>query len=208
MLKKILYLVLSSVSLLAMHSVELNINDLDLEGAVKLDVGQYTNSVEPDTTFVGISYINANENYSYDEDGNSLNELGGYLDLNFLIKEEIKNSDFSVGLGVKTVFISIDNPNLEMFSAIPLGIEVEYALPLKKVIPIWFGAEIYYAPESLSFADSRSYFEYRIEANFEVIKRGTLYFGFRNIDTNYIIDDIKYDYTYNQSGYFGFKFSF
>lgn len=208
MLKTILYLVVSSISLFAMHTVELNINNLDLEAGVKLDVAQFSNNVEPDTTFIGVSYINANEEYSKDKKGDRLTELGGFFNFNFLVKQEIDNSSLSIGLGLKTIFSSIKDPDVGTFSAIPLGIEAEYILPLDSAIPIWFNTKVYYAPESLTFSKARSYLEYRIETNMEIIQRGTLYFGFRNIDTNYIIDEIGYDYEFNQSGYFGFKFVF
>ena len=208
MLVRLLVLVIMSIKLFAMHSIELNINDLDLETGVKLDIGQFTNNVEPDTTFIGISYINANEEYSNDENKNSISELGGYFNFNFLVKQEIRNSDFSLGLGMKIVLASIKNPNLDLFRAIPLGIEGEYILPFDKVIPILLNTKVYYAPESLTFSDARSYLEYRVEVNMEVIQRGTLYFGYRSINTNYTISDIEYDYVYNESGYFGFKFNF
>ena len=204
MLKKILSLTLGSVSLFAMHTVELNINDLELEAAVKLDIGQFNHNVEPDTTFIGIAYINADEEYSENARGASVDKLGGYFNFNFLMKQEINNSDLKVGLGVKAVFASIDKPNLSSYAAIPLGVEVEYTLPVANMIPISLDAQMYYAPESLSFSDSKSYFEYRLEANFEVIERGSLYVGFRNIETNYDSSD----YVYNRASYFGFKFAF
>ncbi len=204
MLKKILYLSLGSVSLFAMHTVELNINDLELEAGVKLDIGQFNHNIEPDTTFIGVTYINANKEYSEDASGNSVDKLGKYFNFNFLMKQEVNNSDLKVGLGVKTVFSSIDEPNLSSYTAIPLGVEVEYTLPVEIMIPISLDAQMYYAPKSLSFSDSKSYFEYRFEANFEVIERGSLYVGFRNIETNYDSSD----YVYNRASYLGFKFAF
>ncbi len=204
MLKKILYLSLGSMSLFAMHTAELNINDVDLEVGVKFDIGQFNDNIRPDTTFVGITYLNASEDNSRNENGIEVAKLGEYLNVNFLMKQKINNIDLKVGLGVKAVFASIDDPDLSLYSALPLGVEVEYMLPIKNVIPISFEAQIYYAPESLSFSDAKSYLEYRVEANFEVIERGTLYVGLRNIDTNYDSSN----YQYNRAGYFGFKFAF
>lgn len=203
MLKKILYLVLGSVSLFAVHTVELNINDVDLEAGVKLDIGQYNQNVEPDTTFIGVTYLSANEEYSKLSDGNKISELGEYFNVNFLIRQEIQNGLY-IGLGVKAVFASIDKPDVGTFTAIPLGVESEYLLPVTNVIPILFKAQVYYAPASLSLSDSKSYLEYRLGLDFEVIQRGSLYIGFRNIETNYKVSD----YVYNRASYFGFKFAF
>lgn len=204
MLKKFLCLTLGGVSLFAMHTAELNINDLELEAAVKLDVGQFNVNIEPNTTFVGITYLNGNEEYSENENGNPVAKLGNYFNFNFLMKQKINNSDLKIGLGVKAILSSIDSPNLGSYAAIPLGVEAEYILPIQNIIPISLDTQIYFAPQSLSFSDSKSYFEYRVGANFEVIQRGTLYVGFRNIETNYNAGD----YIYNRSGYFGFKFAF
>ncbi len=204
MLRKILYFALSSVSLFAMHTAELNINDVDLEVGVKLDIGQYNENIEPDTTFIGVTFINANEEYSKDVGGNAIPKLGKYFNVSFLVKQEIKNSGLKVGLGTKAIFTSIDKPDLGLFSAIPLGVECEYQLPLKNAIPIWLNAQVYYAPKSLSLSDSKSYFEYRVGVNFEVIQRGTLFLGFRNIEVNYDSGD----YLFNKASYFGLKFNF
>jgi len=204
MIKKILCLTLGGVSLFAMHTAELNINDLELEAAVKFDIGQFNDNVEPDTTFIGITYLNANEDYSENAKGTPVAELGEYLNFNFLMKQNINNSDLKIGLGVKAVFSSMDNPDLGSYAAMPLGVELEYTLPIQNVIPISLDTQIYYAPESLSFSNSKSYLEYRLGASFEVIERGALYVGFRNIETNYDAGD----FVYNRAGYFGFKFSF
>jgi len=200
MLKKIVIFILGYSSVFAMHMTELNINKYDLEAGVKLDLGQFNQTVEPDTTFIGVSYLKAgNENASY-----SNNDIGGYFNINFMVKQDIKNTGFKVGLGVKSVYTSFKNVN---FVAIPIGAEVSYKLPLNIVIPIGFNATAYYAPRSLSFSDADRYFEYRVEAYAQLMQKASLYTGYRNIDTKYGINN-SLDYTYNESIYFGIKFSF
>ena len=54
MLKKITLLLVTSLSLFAMHSAELNINQKDLEAGLKFDIGQFNDNVEPETMFVGL----------------------------------------------------------------------------------------------------------------------------------------------------------
>lgn len=51
MLKKISLIALGAVSAFAMHSAEVNINNSDLELSAKLDMGQFNESVKPDTIF-------------------------------------------------------------------------------------------------------------------------------------------------------------
>ena len=200
MLKKIVLSAALSLSLYAMHNAEININDKDLEASFKLDMGQFNDTVAPDTTYLGVKYLKASDSYS-EYENNAQADLGYYFDVDFLIKQEIKNSGFYFGLGVKGVFSEANDVS---FSAIPLGVEAMYKLPIKNFIPISFGVEAYYAPESLSFSNSQSYLEYRGELSAEIIERGSIYVGYRNIDTNYL----NIDLTYNKSAYFGFKFKF
>ncbi len=202
MFKKLSLIVLFSVSLFAMHSVEVNINDKDLEITTNIDFGQFNDRVEPDTTFLSLKYLKASDEHSDNEA-----DIKEYTDVNFLIKQEIADSGFLFGIGVKANYakVKIANAN-EHFVSVPLGLEVGYIFPT--AIPITLGAKLYYAPESLVFAKADSYMEYRVDANFEIIKRGSVVIGLRNIDTNYKVDSGKKDINYNRSAYFGFKFSF
>jgi len=204
MLKKIGLLCAFSISVFAMHSAEININQKDLEFGLNIDMGQYNRGIEPDTTFVGVTYLKASDDNSADKNANP-QDLKYFVELSFLIKQEIKNTGLKVGLGVKTNFSKISDAT---FMSVPIGIEASYELPLKNFIPVEVGGEIYYAPESLSFSDAGSFLEYRLGVTLEVIERGSIFVGYRNIDTNYEISSIKTDITYNESAYFGFKFEF
>ena len=204
MFKKIGLILATSISVFAMHSAEININQKDLEFGLNLDMGQYNRGVEPDTTFLGIKYLKASDENSEDEDGETV-DLKYFLELNFLIKQEIKSTGLKVGLGVKTNFSKVAG---DTFMSVPIGLDVSYELPLKNFIPVEVGGEVYYAPESLSFSDAIEFLEYRIGVNLEVIERGSIFVGYRNLDTNYEISNVKSNITYNKSGYFGFKFEF
>ena len=197
MLKKLSLVALSAISAFAMHSAEININDKDLELGVNFDLGQVNETVEPNTTFLGLRYLNAS-------DENANKDISGYGEASFLMRREIQNSGVIFGIGVKTNYTKVEDST---FMSIPLGVEAGYTLPIS--IPVIFGAKVYYAPESLSFSDAESFLEYRVDASIEVIEKGSLIFGYRNIDTNiettnhYVIDA-----NYNESVYFGFKFAF
>jgi len=196
MLKKLSLIALSAISAFAMHSAEININDKDLELRANIDLGQFNSTVEPDTTFVGFTYLNGN-------DDNANANISGYAEASFLMKREIQDSGVIFGIGIKSNYTKVRN---ESFMSIPLGLEVGYTLPVD--IPVVFGAKIYYAPESLSFSNAESFLEYRTDVSIEVIEKGSLILGYRNIDTNIEISNTTIDANYNESAYFGFRFAF
>jgi len=194
MLKKLSLIALSTVSVFAMHNAEININDKDLELSAKFDLGQFSNTVEPDTTYIGFSYINGHED-------NSNVNVNSYVESNFLMKNEIENTGVIFGIGVKANYTKI---NGDKFITIPLGLELGYSLPIQ--VPISLSTKLYFAPESLAFSRAKSFLEYRFDASVNVIEKGSLVLGYRNIDAN--IENRRGTQTYNQSLYFGFKFSF
>lgn len=205
MLKKISLVLASVVSAFAMHSAEININDKDLELVAKIDMGQYNHTIEPGTTFVGISYLNAHDEHSADaqQDDNNTN-VTSYLELNFLMKREIKDTGVFIGIGVKSNYTELDGT---AFMTIPLGLEVGYRVPVE--VPVMLNAKVYYAPESLAFEDVDSFLEYRLDVSLELIERGSIIAGYRNIETNYKVGiSDKYSINYNSSTYFGFRFDF
>jgi hypothetical protein len=202
MLKKIALLSLSVASAFALHTGELNINDKDLQLKLNLDLGQFNQTTEPNTTFLGFNYLNADGEHGSLENGGNL-KTSGYYESSFLMKREINDTGVLFGIGVKANYANIKiNNKTEGFISIPLGLELGYKFPL--AIPVILGTKVYYAPESLTFADANDYLEYSIDLSVEVIERGSLVGGFRNIDTNTQAQKINY----NKSGYFGFRFAF
>lgn len=202
MLKKIGLLSASVVSVFALHTAELNINDKDLQVKANLDMGQFNDTIEPNTTYWGFSFLNANEEHSEDEYGNNI-KTNGYYETSFLMKREVKKSGFLIGIGIKANYTDIDTLS---FVSIPLGIEAGYRIPL--TIPVVVGTKVYYAPESLAFSDADNYFEYGFDGSIEIIERGAIVIGFRNMDTNVKVNTVKHKINYNKSGYFGFRFAF
>lgn len=197
MLKKIILLILSVSSVFAMHNAELNINEYDLEAGIKLDMGQFNHSIEPDTTFFGVSVLKASEEHTSPEGA----DIGGHINFDFFVKQDIQNTGFKVGLGIKGVYSSVADVDS---MALPIGAELSYKLPLNSVIPIGFSAIAHYAPKSLSFLDASNYIEYRFQAFVQLMDKASIFAGFRNIE----IEFDNNDFTYNESVYFGIKFSF
>jgi hypothetical protein len=198
MLKIFALITFGWVSLFALHTAEININQDDLELRGNLDIGQINYSVEPNTTFVGVRLVNGDEAHSDREGAKN----GSYVDINFLLKNQTPVRGLSFGLGVKVNYADSFSQD---FVSIPLGIEAIYRLPISSSIPIYIGGSIYYAPSVLSLADASDFLEYRLNLDIAVIKNGYITIGYRSMDTDY---ETIGDYNYNSSGYIGFKFSF
>ena len=196
MLKKVTLIAICAASAFAMHSGEININNKDLEVGAKFDLGQFNTAVEPDTMFVGGKFINADGDHSKDKK----EDLDPYFELNFLMMQAVGTQDMRIGMGAKATLT-------ENYSAIPLGLEFAYKLPVIDFVPMYLNGSLYYAPSVLSMSDADSYLEYHLSYDVEVIKNGLITIGYRNIDTNY---DSSHggDFTYNESFYVGFKIGF
>ncbi len=201
MLKKLSLVLASVVSAFAMHSAEININEKDLEISTKFDLGQFNETVEPDTTFVGFKYLNGSDDYSEDENGDPV-DVSGYVELNFLMKREVQNSGITLGIGVKANYTKVD----EVFITLPLGLELGYNIPVS--IPMTVGASVYYAPESLAITNADNYLEYRLEGSVELIERAAMVVGYRHLEMTFNVDGNTYDIIYNDAAYFGFRFDF
>jgi len=197
MLKKLALMALCSVSAFALNSVELNINDSDLEVMAKFDMGQFNDSVEPETVFVGGRLLNGHKSHSDNEN----DSLDSFVELNFLMRREIADRGLYIGLGMKLNATKNSDDN---FVSIPLGAEIDYRIPASDLIPMYVGMSLYYAPSVLSLSDADNFLEYKIHYDIEVIKNGALTVGYRSLNTNYE----KYNFNYNSAAYLGFKFSF
>ena len=107
----------------------------------------------------------------------------------------------TLGIGLKLDHTSTGNVD---FLAASLGVEAEYRLPT--AVPLYIGGAFYYAPEVLAFMDAKHFMEGTAHIDFEVIERGRITLGYRNIETEY--DHHDGDYNFNESFYGGFKFAF
>jgi len=192
MLKKLLLLIAATGVTFAMHTGEININNDDIEAELKFDMGQFNPELDVDNTYVGVRYIYADNKYDADE----------LVEVSYLMKKPLdKMKELSIGIGFKVDYSSVDAFD---FLALPLGIEARYHLPVNAAVPIYVGAEVYYAPSVLSFSDAENYLEFKANIDVEIIKRGLITAGYRRIDTNYEAGDLKF----NQAAFIGFKFVF
>ncbi|MDD5156431.1 hypothetical protein [Sulfurimonas sp.] len=190
MLKKVSLLTLSAVSVFAMHSAEINVNNTDLELSAKFDIGQVNEKVEPNTIFIGAKYLNVDERHS------DISNVDDYYEANFLMMKNA-SKDLKIGLGVKL-------NHTKDFTSAPLGVEAAYKLPIESSVPFYVGGSLYYAPRVLAFEKADNYLEYRVTVDAEVIKNGFVTVGFRDMNTNYESGNVEY----NKSFYGGFRFLF
>jgi len=197
MLKKLTLLAAGFASAFAMNNVELNVNSKDLEMGVTLDMGQFNDSIEPDTVFIGGKFLSADVKNS---DYTSSSQMDDYMELNFLMKREMDNSGLTIGLGAKL-------NGTKDFMSVPLGGEVSYKLPLDLSMPFYVGGAVYFAPSVLTMSDADSFMETRITLDVEIIENALVTLGYRNIDTNYEKPTAR-DINYNSSVYAGVRFKF
>jgi hypothetical protein len=196
MLKKVTLLTATALTAFAMNTGEININNKDLEVSAQLDVGQFYDTVEPNTMFVGAKFLNADADHSDNEKA----DLDPYFEANFLMMREVGNSGMRLGMGMKGSFT-------KDFAAVPLGLEFSYKIPANSYVPMHLNGEVYYAPSVLAFSDADSFLEYRISFDVEIIKNGMVTVGYRTLDTNYETEKGG-DFTYNSYAYLGFKIRF
>ena len=193
MLKKVTMMAVCAVSAFALHTGEINVNESDVEVSAKLDMGQFNDSVEPDTLFVGGKFLHADKQHSSNKDLT----IDPYFEMNFLLQKGIGTSGMTLGLGMKLNYT-------KDYSALPLGLEFAYKIPAPDLIPMYLRGSLYYAPSVLAFSNANDYLEYRIGYDIEVIDNGRVTLGYRSLDTNYKVAD----FNYNKSWYVGFIIGF
>ncbi len=192
MLKQLLLLLATATAALAMHTGEININNEDIEAELKFDMGQFNSQLDVDSIYVGGRYIYADKKSDADE----------LIEISYLMQKPLQRmSDLRIGIGFKLNYSSADSYD---FVSLPLGLEARYSLPFETIVPLYVGAKIYYAPSVLSFSDADSYLECKANVDIEVIERGLITVGYRYIDTNYELGDVKF----NRAAFVGFKFVF
>lgn len=197
MLRIVLFIILGVTSAMAYHIGELNINNKDIEAQVRLDMGQFYDHVDPDTTYLGFRYLHGDADHSEFEDNIRMFEI------NAMVQREVTALPaLTLGMGIKLDYVDTKQ---EDFSALPLGMEATYRMDPDGFIPVRIGALIYYAPEVLSFSDSKRYLEYKVHVDLELIDNGFVTTGYRYLDTKFDQGDGK---ELNTGLFLGFKVKF
>jgi len=195
MLKKIILMALISSGAYAAHQIEANVNDKEVEGQIRLDMGRMGNAMS--NTYIGARFLNGDNNNSQ-----TINDPDPLMEVSFMVMRPVQGvPGLKLGLGIKGEYTEIDG---RRYAAIPLGAEVELELPINTPFPVYLGGALYYAPSALSFKEGDGYLETRIHLDVEPIDNGRLEVGYRKIDTDLKSSDV----TYNDSWYFGMRLDF
>jgi len=168
----------------AENSVGIDANNDDVELFASLNFNTMASYADGTTYILDIGYLHASND--------NMSQVGFSGQNNF---QGIENLTFA--LGIKGVLASD-------FLAFPLFAKGTYILPLIDTIPTTTIASSFaYAPKVLSFRDARSYFEWRVEADMEVISNVHIFTGYRYMDTEHN----NFHKTFNNSVYLGLKLS-
>lgn len=107
---------------------------------------------------------------------------------------------FDVGVGGKLFFGNVDDND---FLNLGLGGRLRYVIPKIKQVSI--GANAYYAPEIVSFFDSKGLWKVGFQINYNILEQSSVYFGYRAIKTDL---NKKKDVTIDKGVYLGLQISF
>jgi len=193
MLRILSLLLVGYATIFALNTVEININNTDLELGLAIDMNNISENVEPETVFIGFKFLHADEGHG-DFTNSSIND---FYELSFLMQRAISD-DFEAGLGIKI-------NTTKDFTSVPLHGILRYSFDTS--IPVYLSGFISYAPPVLSLQDANKFSEYRVTLDIAVIEGAMISLGYRIINTEYKIPASK-DITYNRSAYVGFKFQF
>lgn len=194
MLKKIILTTLMGTSLFAAHQIEVNVNDNEVEGQLRLDMGRM-GSME--NTYLGARFLNGDTNNSQ-----TITKMDPLMEVSFMVMRDVRGvQGLKFGLGIKGEYTKVDG---NTYAAIPLGAEAELQLPLNAPFPFYVGGALYYAPSALSFQNGDSYMETRIHVDAEPINNGRIEIGYRKIDTDLKTSNV----TYNDAWYIGLRLDF
>lgn len=180
----------------AANQAELNVNNHDLEGQVRLDMKQMGFS-SLEGSYIGARILNGDESNS-----DRINNTDPLMEVSFMVQRPVEQvPGLAIALGIKGEYTKFDG---DRYAAIPLGIEADMKLPFIEVLPLYVGGALYYAPSVLSFQEGDDYLETRLHFDVEPIKNGRIEVGYRMIDT-----DVKNrDVTYNDAWYLGMRIDF
>lgn len=195
MIRKVVLSMLLASSAFAAHQLEANINNREVEGSIRLDMGRMGNAMS--NAYIGARILNGDNNNS-----KTIADPDPLMEASFLVIRPLQGvPGLKVGLGVKGEYTKFDG---NVYTALPVGIEAELRLPLNTPFPFYLGGALYYAPSFLCFRDADSYMETRVHLDAEPITNGRLEVGYRTIDT-----DVKdRSVTYNEAWYFGMRLDF
>ncbi|PHM17692.1 MAG: hypothetical protein CJD30_05570 [Sulfuricurvum sp. PD_MW2] len=195
MLKKIILLCVISASSFAANQISVNVNDKDVGGEVRLDMGRMGNAMS--NAYIGARFVNGDNNNSH-----TIGDPKPLMEVSAMVMGHVQRvPGLKLGLGIKTEYTKIDGQG---YAAVPLGVEAELQLPTHTLIPFYLNGAFYYAPSALAFKEGKRYTESRIGLDMEPIQNARIGVGYRMIDTDLKTRNV----TYNDAWYFAVRLDF
>jgi len=192
MLKKLLLSLTLGTSLFAMHNASIDLNSDDLELKANIDMGEINQSDYTDMYYLSLGLL----------DVDNKEKTTSLLSAGFMLRQDLSGMQgFKFGIGFIGRYTKVGESK---HASVPFNAELVYRLPVNFAMPIVMSGTVSYAPSVLSFKDAKKYFESRAELGLQIIEQGTLFVGYRKVETDF--DNA--DYTYNDAGYVGFKVKF
>jgi hypothetical protein len=196
----LLIAVLLFSNLYSYHTFEVNMNSEELESRVDLDLAQFINSYEVERYFAGVDYL-----YIENSGSEGKNSSDSMTSLNLMVKGHLENfKPLTFGLGMKPFIADMGDRDIQ---ALPLGLLINLRLPIR-TFPISFSSSFYYSPKPLTFNDGDEYFEQRYEFAIELIKRGEIVVGYRDMEFSVVNGEKDEYYKFSQMGYVGIRIGF
>ncbi len=178
-----------ATTLAADASVELNVNNSDLEA--RLDV-----LVNP-----GGAPVTVGGGFLYSDDDDFW-----LSNVNIAIKDEVGATGLNLGLGFKAVFGDTDT-DTDDFTTLALAFQffAEYDFRESGAnLPVSIAASLAWAPEVLSFSDTEDYFEFYTAVYIHINYWAAIFIGYRDIEIEYD-DDAEGEH---DAFYFGARLAF
>lgn len=115
-----------------------------------------------------------------------------------------KDVDVAAGLGIRAVYTGIDH---DSGGIVALGGQLEGRMPSMNRLGLTGYA--YYGPEVLAFGDVNDYREFGVAVDYELIRGGSVYVGYRNITQSFdLLQGFKSDVEVEDSAHIGFRLKF
>jgi len=124
----------------------------------------------------------------------------GSLGLHLVDNAATESAPVQVGLGGRLQLIDTEGPS---GGAISVGAWGRYSFPGANRFAI--AGNVYFAPDVTSFGDVENFLEYGVRGEYEVLRNGSLYLGYRKIEADFdVVDNADLD----KGLHFGMQFTF
>ena len=185
-------IVIPAIAQAAGGSFELNVNDSDVEARLGVQINPITTPIT-----IGGGFLYSDDDKFWQT----------YLDL--AIKDEVFTPGLNLGLGFKGLFGEAEFVPKDLgIRALAFEFLSEYDLRETTLdFPISFSANIGWAPDVLSFGDTKEYFEFYFNTYLHINYWASIYVGYRDIQIDFEDGGSRFERK-SDAFYIGVKLSF